>query len=270
VEQSDPIYLVADEQPRLARELRDLPADVWSMPSRCEGWSNAQVLAHLVAGAELYRDSVSRALIGDAGPPIESDGRLMAVEEFPRLLPRRQEALARQPPLELLDWFAILGEQLADLYLRLYPADLNKRAWHPRGIFTIATFVTSRLYEIGFHGWDIHASVDPEADVRPELCAFLLRMVRARQVRNCRPDPNLEGRCRFEVDGRAWTIRVGGGALDVDSSAPTARATIQTDGSTYLLLATARRALADRRDRVAIEGDRRWAERLLDATSFRV
>jgi hypothetical protein len=41
VEEHDPVRLIADEQPRLARELRDLPTEVWTAPSRCAGWSNA-------------------------------------------------------------------------------------------------------------------------------------------------------------------------------------------------------------------------------------
>src|SRR5579864_5159067 len=63
------VELIADEQPRLARELAELPVEAWKTPSRCEGWTNARVVAHLALGAELYRDCVSRALNGDIAAP---------------------------------------------------------------------------------------------------------------------------------------------------------------------------------------------------------
>ncbi len=54
------VELIGDDQPRLARELSELPVAAWTAPSRCEGWTNARVVAHLALGAELYRDCVSR------------------------------------------------------------------------------------------------------------------------------------------------------------------------------------------------------------------
>ena len=61
--------------------------------------------------------------------------------------------------------------------------------------------------ELGFHGWDIRASIDPAAEIRSELCPFLVGFVRRVFVPGvCHPDTNLEGTRRIEVDGQTWTL----------------------------------------------------------------
>jgi uncharacterized protein (TIGR03083 family) len=270
VEQSDPIQLVADEQPRLSGELRHLPPDAWSALSRCEGWSNARTLAHLTLGSLLYHQSVTRALNGDTSPPAAPDGREMALEDLRQLFTNRQEEWARKPSEELLDLFDQHGLALADLFRGLSPADPDKPAWHPFGTITIGTFVGFRAFELGFHGWDIRASLDPNAAVRAELRPFLLGMVRQAQTRFCRPEPDLQGAFRCEVDRQAWAFRASNGAL-ADAPVDTAAdATVKTDANSYLLLATSRRSLPELSGRVTVAGDRRQAERFLGAARFRI
>jgi uncharacterized protein (TIGR03083 family) len=270
VEQSNPIQLIADEQPRLSGELRNLPADAWGALSRCEDWSNARTLAHLTLGSLLYYQSVTRALNGDTSPPAAPDGREMALEDLRQVFTNRQEEWARKPTAELLDLFDEHGLALGDLFRGLSPADLDKPAWHPFGTITIGTFVGFRTFELGFHGWDIRASLDPDAAVRAELRPFLLGMVRQAQARFCRPEPDLEGAFRCEVDGRAWAFRAGNGALEDAPADTAADATIKTDVNSYLLLATSRRSLPELSGRVTVEGDRRRAEQFLSAACFRI
>jgi uncharacterized protein (TIGR03083 family) len=270
MEQSNAIQLIAAEQPRLSGELRDLPADAWSALSRCDGWSNARTLAHLTLASSFYHQSVTRALNGDTSPPAAPDGREMALEDLRQLFTNRQEEWARKPTAELLDLFDEHSLALVDLLRGLSPADLDKPAWHPFGTITIGTFVGFRTFELGFHGWDIRASLDPNAAVRAELRPFLLGMVRQAQARFCRPEPGLEGTFRCEADGQAWAFRAGNGALEAAAADTAADATIKTDADAYLLLATSRRSLPELSERLIIEGDRRQAERLLSAACFRI
>ena len=270
MEQVNPIQLAADEQQRLSRELRELPADAWSAPSRCEGWSNARVLAHLSVVSLLQHQCVTGALNGKVAPPAGPEGRELKVEEFRQALTKQQEELARQSPEDLLALFDKQSRELTELYRSLSLADWDKPAWHPNGIRTIGWFVAVRSFELGFHGWEIRASLDPNAVIRPELRPFLVGFVRQAQLRLCRPDPELAGTCRFEVDGQTWTSRVGNGVLKDAPADAAADASVKTNANTYLLLITSRKSLAELSARITFDGDRRRAERLLTAACFRV
>jgi uncharacterized protein (TIGR03083 family) len=258
-----PVRLVADEGAELAGELLQLPDEVWTRPSRCPGWRNARVLAHLAAGAELYRQSILRALRGDASL---SDAAAQAAACFEV----RQERLAECPPSILLETFAASGEALDRLFRSLSPADFGRPAWHPMRQVTVGTLLAFRVFELAFHGWDIRASVEPEAAIRPALAPFLVGFVRQAQRRFCRPSPDLEATGRFEVGGESWSLVVCAGQLD--DAPPGARAdlVIRTDPSTFLLLATRRRTLAEVSGAVAIRGPAELASSVLAATSFQV
>jgi hypothetical protein len=66
------------------------------------------------------------------------------------------------------------------------------------------------IYELGFHGRDIRACVDPGAELRSELRPFLVGFVRCVFMPEaCHPDANLEETCRFDVDSQTWTYEVG-------------------------------------------------------------
>jgi uncharacterized protein (TIGR03083 family) len=270
VESGDPVNLVVHEQLRMIEDLMKLPRGVWTMPSKCEGWSIARVVAHLSLSAEIYRESVIRALEADAGPPRSQDGRLLTIAEIYPVLISRQEALAAQAPTELVNQFAKSGGQLVDLFASLLPADMMKPAWHPSRTISIGAFVAFRVFELGLHGWDIRASVDPEAVIRRELCAFLLGFVRQAQMQYCRPDPDLDGSCRFVVNDQTWTLRVNQGTLANAPSDIPPEVTIRTDAGTYVLLATKRRSPAEARAWELVDGDPGRAELLLDATGFRI
>ena len=162
------------------------------------------------------------------------------------------------------------GEKLVNIFRSVTTADWDRPATHVSGVVTIGMFVAFRLTELGFHGWDIRAAVNPRAGVRAELCPFLLSMVRQGQVRFCRPDTELKGTCRFQIDSQVWTVRVANGSATDESLAVVPDTTIRGDMSTYVLLATGRRSLADCMDDVAIDGPHPQSERLLAATCFRL
>ena len=51
----DPYALFDREAARIEAYMRELPDDEWTRPSRCEGWSVRDVLAHLMATEEYHR-----------------------------------------------------------------------------------------------------------------------------------------------------------------------------------------------------------------------
>jgi hypothetical protein len=50
-------------------ELAVLPADTWSQPSDCAGWTIAAAVIHCAQVAELLGDGIRRGRAGDPGPP---------------------------------------------------------------------------------------------------------------------------------------------------------------------------------------------------------
>lgn len=264
------LQLLVNEQARLASELWMLPSEVWDSPSRCDGWSVARVVVHLTQGAEQYTESVSEALIPEnPQAAAQLDGTTLSVEERRLFLARRAEVLAHEPRWQLLDGFMKAGEKLVEMFRNVTTADWDRPAMHMSGAITIGMFVAFRLTELGFHGWDIRAAVDPRTGVRAERCPFLLGMVRQGQVRFCRPDTELTGTCRFQIDSQVWTLRVANGSVTNESLAAVPDTTIRGDTSTYVLLATGRRSLAECVN-VVVDGPHPRAERLLAATCFRL
>src|SRR5438128_1738409 len=155
MQRDDPVQLIAQEQVRLMSELKKLPEAAWHQMSHCEGWTNARVVAHLTTAAEFYHQSVSKALRGDILPPSIPGGQRLTADQFRERLVAKQEQLAESPPRKLLGVLDKNGTALVDLFRRIAPHNMTKPAWHPRGTWTIAMFVSSRVFELAMHGWDI-------------------------------------------------------------------------------------------------------------------
>jgi hypothetical protein len=169
-----------------------------------------------------------------------------------------------------LSEFAASGSELVDTLRRVTAADLDLPAYHQSGTYTIGILSYWRIYELGFHAWDVRASFDPVAEIRQELCPFVLGTLRQLQPWLCRPDATLDLTCRFEVDGQSWTTRASNGKLEEIADGPAPGAIIRTDAGTYLLLTTLRQTFADRAGRIAIEGSRGQAQAMLDASGIRI
>jgi uncharacterized protein (TIGR03083 family) len=273
LQRDDPVQLIAQEQVRLLTELRKLQEPAWRQMSHREGWTNARVVAHLAAQAEFYHQSVSKALRGDTLPPSIPGGQRLTVEQFRERLIAKQEALAEKPPRELLAEFDHTGTALVDLFRRVAPHNMTKPAWHPRGTWTIAMFVSKRVFELALHGWDIHISLDPHARVRELLQPFLVHFLLQIGKRSFEENPDLDGLYRFELQGgMAWTTRVFNGKLDYGPLEPAPDATIRMDANHFLLLTTERETLSqlEQRGLLRIEGDRERSKQLIGAISQRM
>jgi|GEM_PF-2395816 uncharacterized protein (TIGR03083 family) len=273
LQRDDPVQLIAQEQVRLLTELRKLQEPAWRQMSHREGWTNARVVAHLTAQAEFYHQSVSKALRGDTLPPSIPGGQRLTVDQFRERLIAKQEALAEKLPRELLAEFDQTGTALVDLFRRVAPHNMTKPAWHPRGTWTIAMFVSKRVFELALHGWDIHISLDPHARVRELLQPFLVHFLLQIGKRSFEENPDLDGLYRFELQGgMAWTTRVFNGKLDYGPLEPAPDATIRTDANHFLLLTTKRETLSqlEQRGLLRIEGDRERSEQLIGAISQRM
>jgi hypothetical protein len=114
--------------------------------------------------------------------------------------------------------------------------------------------------------WDILASIDASARIRPELCGIALGNQRKLLPWLCSPNKSIAATCQFELDGQPLTIRIRDGKLEELLGSVQTDASIRTDTSTFLLLTTRRLRPSDCADRISVAGSRDRAEQVLGAT----
>jgi hypothetical protein len=134
-------------------------------------------------------------------------------------------------------------------------------------------FVSTRVFELALHGWDIRVTLDRQAKVRELLQPFLVHLQLQLGKRSFPEDPELDGLYRFELQGGpSWTARVFNGKLDYGPIEPAPDAIVRMDANHYLLLTTCRETMAslEQHGLLKFEGDRERAEQLLTALSRRL
>jgi uncharacterized protein (TIGR03084 family) len=147
----DAVNALADQQAQLTGMLEGLEDADWQRPSRCEGWTVADVVLHLAQTNEMaiasvddrfaeYLAEVGRQL-GDAPQSNVDDGAALMV------------AKERDQPLDELKarWRASVDDFLD----RLEDADFNRRVMWVAGELSLRTLVTTRLAETWIHTGDV-------------------------------------------------------------------------------------------------------------------
>ena len=149
----DPFDLVDAEAARLDVHLSALPDEGWSRPSRCEGWSVRDVLAH-VAGVEDYHraclDGVVQAFIGDFGARGANDldsANALSIADRADLTSPEVLAAWRDASAENRCRFRERGDGVIDTFVGDYPS-----RWQA---FHVAS-------ELATHADDVFVPVSPE------------------------------------------------------------------------------------------------------------
>jgi len=237
---------IADLSAAFVADLRALPAEAWSGPSDCAGWSVAALFVHVTQVAELLQDSLARGRSGDPGPPARA-----AAEGVQGWRAWRAGELARraaQAPAELLDEYQVSAAQLEREFDAIAAAPPAAQAWHPAGPRPLDWFVAQWLFELALHDWDFRVAADPSADLRAGCQPAFARTLPARLARGFggADDPALAGRFRIELACEAPLVllaRVGDGRVEAEAADGVAPAdfTIQSDPAAFGLVMTNRR-----------------------------
>lgn len=263
------VELVRSETQRLQGYLQTLAPDAWSRPSACDGWTVADVVAHLVFVAEFWVDTISRGIQGDASspkdrPPGEAENLPSVDEYFAQRATARREELGDQ----LLPTFSAVCDQVNALFAGLGPEDWEKPCafWRSRTL-PVREIIVVGIQELAVHGWDIRSNLEPSAQLDPTSVAVLLERVPRRpfspwgtefQGAPSQPD---RLRYRFEITGPGASnqdIVVDGGRARMEPAGPdAANVTIRCDTSTLVLLMYGRLTLESaRRDgRLVVQGE---------------
>jgi uncharacterized protein (TIGR03084 family) len=154
----DPVVAaLAAQQEDLSALVTPLDDAGWATPSRCEGWSVADVVLHLaqthemaVASLQGRFDEVVEALTAGVGPA-------ETVDEGAALMVERERG---RPPAEVLArWEAGAAALLSELR----EADLARRVPWVAGELSARTLATTRLAETWIHTGDAAVPLGAEA-----------------------------------------------------------------------------------------------------------
>jgi uncharacterized protein (TIGR03083 family) len=174
------VRLVLAESERLKQYLHSLPPEAWRKPSACDRWEVRDVVAHLVLGAEIYAESISRGLRGDTsvpagGPPVGSFTAASFSDPMAQTTIARRESLGDQ----VLSTFNATNDQLNRLHAGLGSEDWEKPCYHGAAalVAPVRTFVDLRMFELALHGWDIRSSLEPEAHLSAESLPTLMGLI---------------------------------------------------------------------------------------------
>ncbi len=166
----DPVVAALSEQlTETASLLDDLAADQWQAPTRCEGWTVADVVLHLAQSDEMAVVSLRGEFPSDTDSSVEGWGGGSSVDDSVALMVERERGAA---PLELLTRWTSSADQLVTL---LETMDLSTRVRWVAGTLAARTLATTRMSETWIHTGDIASAVGATvvATDRLELIARL-------------------------------------------------------------------------------------------------
>jgi uncharacterized protein (TIGR03083 family) len=133
---------------RLVEVLRGFDDEQWASPSRCDGWSNRNVITHLQSTNQFWGFSIASGLKGEPT-------RFLATFD-PVASPA--QLVADAPPVsdaELLDQFAASCESLAAQFENLDDTGWRTTAEAPVGHVAISTLAHHALWDSLIHERDI-------------------------------------------------------------------------------------------------------------------
>ena len=247
------VEALRSEYERLARHLRALDADGLAAPSTCEGWSAADVAAHLAWNARLYIRSLGMGLAGEAPPPAPAAaGAPKITADFVR---DRAVELREKLGDGLLQSFEEHNAGFIDILDALDP-DVRDTLTVPflNDTIPLRRLIGLRINEVALHSWDVCSPGDDQAELIEDAALASIELWRDTIGRRLRPGPDT----RIRIEPAA------GGAFDVTGgdSPSTGPASGHADASLAGTASAIALFLSGRADLGAFEvgGDRAAAE----------
>ncbi len=264
------VRLVRELSNGLAAHIHTLPDDVWrnaeQYGSPCAGWKLADVITHLIWGANLTSLSIARALKGQTAPPMGYSP--MTPEESTESIISLRDAYDE----DLFPEFNASCRRLNSMLVSLELEQFDAPAFHPTGVMTVAGLIGVRALELAVHGWDVRYTMDRSATIHPSAILFLIRLLplwfRAGFRKGDRlASPIIYGFRLNEPAGQGYDVVVTGDGFSLQPSGDgDADVTFGCDADTYVLFGMGRLpfARAVRRGRLSFEGDEKLAAQFTD------
>ncbi len=193
------VHLLRQETADFQRRLAALPPDGWEQPSACQGWTVADVVAHLVGQDFALR--ITRGLQGDISPPAGAPPITDHDEDqFAQNIFRRAFTTRAQVGDQLLDTlFQRLDEAVA-VFSGIDPEQpelWDTLCYWPPGPEPVRTMLDMRISELAMHAWDVCSRFDPDYRLSPGSVRVLMDTAPRAARRAFRSDPELTQPLRF-------------------------------------------------------------------------
>lgn len=233
---------VLETESKVVKEyLASLSVEELRKASACEGWTVADVIAHLAGQPFVSR--VSRGLQGDISPgegaPAVADHD---EDRFARNIYDRAKSTKEQHGSQLVEVLCQRLDETVEVFNKVGPGDWDKLCYWPPGPEPVRTMLDMRISELTMHIWDIRTVLDTEYHLSNDSVIVLIDTVDRAARRAFRPDPSLENpvRYRFAVSGPISTARdivvAAEGARVGPASSDVPDVTFRCDGETYVLV----------------------------------
>jgi len=256
--------LVREATDHLATYFASLRREQWDLPSAAQGWSLADVFAHVSGSAPRYASYIRRAAQGNTSPP-PGTSQVKPYQE-PRVsqgIAQRARDQREQAGEELLRAFRDDCADLQQTLDSLQPKDWEKPCFHRIMTVPIRELALTRLAEVCLHTWDMKASLEPwpalePPQVVPVVVEWLSTWFSWGFYPQQPQDPPL--RYRFQVcEPRlvTWDVVVRGDRFQIESPSGVATVTFTADPGTTLLVFAGRVPWrqAQEAGRLAVDGD---------------
>lgn len=250
------VPVVARQSALMVQACHAWPSERWEHATYCEGWTAANVMAHLTTGAAYYTHVIAA---GRTGPPSLPWGATN-LDEVRIARAELERDLYRGGPQTLLSGFEQAVQALQEVFESLQTEMLSRLAWYPRGPIPIGQWIGMRLIELSLHDWDIRqpheSSIKLSSIARPALLTCLPEM-QNRLLSYRLPDlpSGIYAMCAGES---AWAFCVQDQQITYRAEVPaTPTAYLHTDAETLILLTLGRvdfAAILDRAD-AELSGD---------------
>ncbi|HVJ98492.1 MAG TPA: maleylpyruvate isomerase family mycothiol-dependent enzyme [Acidimicrobiia bacterium] len=164
----DQAEVVVRQRRRMESVLGAFGDDEWAAPSRCDGWSNQDVIAHLVTVNGFWELSVRAGLAGDPT-------RILATFDPAATPPLLVEPFRAQSGKEVFEQFVASNEGFLDALDGLDAAGWSTPAEAPPGHITIRLLAAHALWDAWIHERDILLPLGQTQAREPDEVASCLR-----------------------------------------------------------------------------------------------
>jgi uncharacterized protein (TIGR03083 family) len=168
----DHAEIVARQRRRLESILSEFDEQEWAAPSRCDGWSNQDVIAHLVTVNGFWEMSVRAGIAGDPT-------RILAAFDPAATPPLLVEPFRVQSGTAVLEQFIASNDGFLDALSGLDAAGWNTAAEAPPGHITIRLLAAHALWDSWIHERDILLPLGRTQAREPDEVASCLRYAAA-------------------------------------------------------------------------------------------
>ena len=157
---------------RLATILSSFTADQWAHPSRCEGWSNRDVIVHLESATSFWAFAITAGVSGEPTQFLASFDPVASPAQF---VADSNDVSTEQ----LLERFGASTESLATVVNSLSEADWSALAEAPAGHISVSAVVHHALWDSWVHERDVLVPLGIAPVVEADEVAACLRYVAA-------------------------------------------------------------------------------------------